>query len=328
MRQLTARAETFPIAGSFRISREERTEAHVVVVEILEDGHVGRGECVPYPRYGESVNGVLAQIDAISDAICGGLSVGGLQSAMSAGAARCAVDCALIDLEAKLTGQPVALALGLTPKPLTTAFTISVGEPQAMAAASAAAVGKGHTLLKVKLGLGADDDARIKAVRAAAPTATIIVDANEGWADANLLKNMSVCAEAGVALIEQPLPAGRDGVLATLSHPVPICADESAHTSDGVGELRPRYDAVNVKLNKAGGLTEAMKMVAAARAAELKVMVGCMLGTSLAMAPAIFAAQDADFVDLDGPLLLAVDRNPALVYQAKTVHPPEPSLWG
>ncbi|MEO1105338.1 MAG: enolase C-terminal domain-like protein, partial [Pseudomonadota bacterium] len=182
-------------------------------------------------------------------------------------------------------------------------------------------------LLKVKLG-APGDAARIAAIRAAVPDATLIVDANEGWSDGNLLKNLSACADAGVSLVEQPMPATRDGALATISHPVPICADESAHTSEGLDTLVKRYDAVNIKLNKTGGLTEARNMVAAAKANDLKVMVGCMLGTSLAMAPALYVAQEADYVDLDGPLLLARDREPALYYDGAVVHPPEPALWG
>ena len=328
MRTLSARAETYPIRGSFRISREERTEAKVVVAEITDGTHTGRGECVPYSRYRESVEGVLEEIGAMAEAVAGGLSVSDLQEAMAPGAARCAVDCAMLDYEAKAAGESVAQRLGITPGPLTTAYTISLGEPAAMAEAARTAAENGHKLLKVKLGNPAADEERIRAVRSAVHDATLIVDANEGWSDSTLLRLMSACADVGVALIEQPLPASRDGVLATISHPVPVCADESAHVTDGLLKLKPRYDAVNVKLNKTGGLTEALKMVKAAKEADFKVMVGCMLGTSLAMAPAIYAAQDVDYVDLDAPLLLSRDRHNGLTYDGATVQPPEASLWG
>jgi len=328
VKSLTARAEIFPIRGSFRISREERTEAKVVVAEISDGTHTGRGECVPYPRYRESVDGVLEAIRAMAEEIENGLTSEALQSVMAPGAARCAVDCALLDYEAKATGISVAERFGIDLKPLTTLYTISLGEPEAMAEAATAAAEAGHRRLKVKLGQPAADEARIKAVRAAVPDATLVVDANEGWSDATLLRLMSACAEVGVELIEQPLPATRDGVLATISHPVPVCADESAHVTEGLLKLKPRYDAVNVKLNKTGGLTEALKMVRAAKAADFKVMVGCMLGTSLAMAPAVYAAQNVDFVDLDAPLLLSRDRNTGLTYEGSTVSPPEPALWG
>ncbi|MEM7694317.1 MAG: N-acetyl-D-Glu racemase DgcA [Pseudomonadota bacterium] len=325
MRSLTVVAETFPIRGAFRISRESRTEAKVVRATVSDGTHAGHGECVPYPRYGESVDGVVAALKAMADGVAAGLTAEALQHAMPAGAARCALDCALLDYEAKSSGTPVAARFGLTVSPLTTAYTLSIDRPEAMAAAAAEA---NWPILKVKLGAGTEDAARIHAVRAARPDATILVDANEGWADQMLLTNLSACAEAKVALVEQPMPADRDGMLATISHPVPICADESAHTADGLEALKGRYDAVNVKLNKTGGLTGALAMVAAAERAGFQVMVGCMLGTSLAMAPAAFAAQSADYVDLDGPLLLAKDREPALRYEGATLHPPEPDLWG
>lgn len=328
MRTLSVRAEVFPIRGSFRISREERTEARVVVAEISDGTHSGRGECVPYARYKESVEGVIAALEAMQEPVADGLTVDALQSLMPPGAARCALDCALYDFEAKANGTTVAERLGITPGPLTTAYTISLGEAEAMAEAAAKAAGEGYPLLKVKLGQPAADEARIKAVRAAVPDTTLIVDANEGWNDATVLRLMSACADAGVALIEQPIPAGRDGMLATISHPVPICADESAHVTEGLQTLKGRYDAINVKLNKTGGLTEGLAMVKAARAMDFKVMVGCMLGTSLAMAPAVYAAQGADFVDLDAPLLLSRDRIDGLRYDGATLSPPEPALWG
>lgn len=326
MIRLTAEAEIFPIAGEFRISRGARTEAHVVTATITDGTHTGRGETVPYPRYKESVEGVMADIKAIAPRIADGMDPDGLRSEMKPGAARNAVDCALIDFLAKQSGTPAAERLGILLSPLTTAYTLSIGEPEAMG--EAARQNAHRPLLKIKLGLPTGDDKRIRAVREGAPDATLIVDANEGWTGANLLSNMSACADAGVALLEQPLPAARDGVLANVSHPVPVCADESCHTADDLAALRSRYDAVNIKLNKAGGLTEALEMVKVARREDFRVMVGCMLSTSLAIAPAILAAQGADFVDLDGPLLLAADRDPPLRYEGSLLHPPPPVLWG
>ena len=325
MRELTTRVDVFPMQGEFRISREARTEATVVVAEVREGEHVGRGECVPYARYSETVDGVVTDINALGPKVADGLTAEALQTEMKPGAARCALDCALLDLEAKLSGTPVAERFGIALEPVTTAYTISLGEPEAMAEAARTC---GHPLLKVKLGRPSGDDLRIKAIREAVPDARLIVDANEGWSAGLLLKNLGACADAGVALVEQPVPAARDGVLATISHPVPICADESAHTTEGLDVLKGRYDAVNVKLNKTGGLTEALHMVTAARAAGFDIMIGCMVGTSLAMAPAILAAQNVAFVDLDGPLLLAKDRDPALHYDGAILHPPSRELWG
>lgn len=322
--KLTVAAETFPIAGAFRIARETRTEARVVVATISDGEFSGRGEAVPYPRYGESVEKVIAAIESMAGALEDGLSHDALQTTMRPGAARNAIDCALWDFWAKRENTTVAALLGIEPRALTTAYTISLGEPDEMAEAARTA---GRSLLKVKLGRPGDE-ARIRAVRDAVPNATLIVDANEGWSDNNLLINFAACAAAGVALIEQPLPASRDGVLATISHPVPVCADESCHTSEDLAGLGRRYDAVNVKLDKAGGLTEALKMVEEARRHDLKVMVGCMVGTSLGMAPAFFAAQGVDYVDLDGPLLLAEDRPDGLQYDGSTMFPPLPALWG
>jgi len=323
---LTVAVERFPIAGGFTISRGTKTEAVVVVAEIVGGGHRGRGECVPYARYGETVEGVAAAVAAMAPAIAAGLDRAGLQAAMPAGAARCALDCALLDLAAKRAGVPASEILGLAaPRPLVTAFTLSLGTPEAMAAAAVAA--SARPLLKVKLG-GAGDPARIRAVRAAAPAAALIVDANEAWDQAVFAENMAACAEAGVALVEQPLPADGDAALAGLARPVPVCADESLHVAADVPGLAARYDAVNIKLDKAGGVTEALAIADAARAHGLKVMVGCMLGSSLAMAPAILVAQGADFVDLDGPLLLARDRVPGLAYDGSIVRPAEPALWG
>ena len=323
---LTVRVERWPLASTFTIARGSKTEAVVVVAELRDGTLVGRGECVPYARYGESVEGVAAAIEAMAGFIEGGGDRPHLQDVIGAGAARNALDCAFWDIEAKRAGQPVWRLAGLAePKPVTTAYTLSLGEPEAMAAAAAKAAHR--PLLKVKLGT-ADDAARIAAVRTAAPNARLIIDANEGWRADNLARNMAACADAGVVLIEQPLPASDDAALAGLARPVPVCADESLHDRASLAQLAGRYDAINIKLDKAGGLTEALALAQEARAHGLALMVGCMVGTSLAMAPAMMLAGQAAVVDLDGPLLLARDREPGLLYEGSTVHPPRPVLWG
>jgi L-Ala-D/L-Glu epimerase len=324
--QLTLSVEHWPIAGHFAISRGAKTEAVVVVAE-LSDGHArGRGECVPYARYGESPESVLAVLEAMKPQIAAGLARNALQQAMPPGAARNALDCAFWDFEAKRTGVAVWTRAGLpAPVPLTTAYTISLGTPGAMAAAAKAAAHR--PLLKIKLG-GDGDPARITAVRSAAPTAELIVDANEGWNPDNLTENLAACAEAGVMLVEQPLLAAEDAILATLARPVPVCADESVHDRKSLAALNGKYDAVNIKLDKTGGLTEALAMADEAAKLGFQIMAGCMVATSLAMAPAILLAQRARYVDLDGPLLLARDREDALTYDGSVVHPPSPRLWG
>ena len=325
-RVISAEMERFPIAGTFTISRGSKTEAEVITVTIAERGHSGRGECVPYKRYGETMDGVYAAIEAMRDRIAGGLSRTALLDAMPAGAARNAIDCALWDLEAKLTGKPVAAAIGaLATKPLETAYTLSLAEPEAMAAQARANAAR--PLLKVKIG-GDNDMARIRAVTEAAPKSRIILDANEGWTDETIEANLGFAARHGIALVEQPLPAGKDDILRRIAHPVPICADESVHAAKDLDALVGLYDAVNIKLDKSGGLTEALRLRDRARDLGFGIMVGCMVGTSLAMAPAVLLAQDADFVDLDGPLLLARDREPGLVYHGSLVSPPDRVLWG
>jgi L-alanine-DL-glutamate epimerase-like enolase superfamily enzyme len=245
---------------------------------------------------------------------------------MPPGAARNAIDCALWDLEAKEAKRRVwELADLPAPRPLTTAYTISLGTPEEMAQATRTAAHR--PLLKIKLG-GEGDEARIAAVRRAAPDATLIVDANEAWSEANLQRNLDACAETGVALVEQPLPAGQDAALERIKRPIPVCADESAHATASLAALQGRYDAVNIKLDKTGGLTEALAMSREAERLGLQIMVGCMVATSLAMAPALIVAQQAFIVDLDGPLLLAKDREPALRYEGSIVHPPDATLWG
>jgi L-alanine-DL-glutamate epimerase-like enolase superfamily enzyme len=323
---LSVRAETWPIAGRFSISRGAKTEAHVVVAELADGRHRGRGECVPYGRYGETVEGVVAALAAISDRIAQGLDRAGLQQAMPPGAARNALDCAFWDFEAKRAGRPAYALAGLSaPQPLVTAYTISLDTPSAMAEAAKAA--SARRLLKIKLGQ-AGDPARIAAVRAAAPRAELIVDANEGWSAGNLAENLRACAQAGVVLLEQPLPADDDAALSSIARPIPVCADESVHDRQSLAGLVGRYDAVNIKLDKAGGLTEALAMAAEAQRLGFTLMVGCMVATSLAMAPAMLLAQRARVVDLDGALLLAKDRPDGLRYQGSLVHPPTPALWG
>jgi len=323
---LALAAERWPIAGTFGISRGSKTEAAVLVVELSDGKARGRGECVPYARYGESVETVMAQIEAMRPRLAAGLDRGALQTAMPPGAARNALDCAFWDLEAKRRGLPVYEFAGLpVPHAITTAYTISLDVPAAMAKAAEKAASR--DLLKIKLG-AEGDAARIAAVRAAAPDPMLIVDANEGWNESNLAANFAACAKAGVALVEQPLPEGNDRALAQMQRPIPVCADESVHDRSSLTALAGKYDAVNIKLDKTGGLTEALALLAEAQRQNFTVMVGCMVATSLAMAPAILLAQEARFVDLDGPLLLSADRADGLRYVDSLVYPASPSLWG
>lgn len=323
---LAARIERWPIAGHFTISRGGKTEAVTVVTEVSQGGYVGRGECVPYPRYGETPEATLSAILSMREAVSRGLDQGALQAAMPPCAARNALDCALLDLQAKNRGVRVWDLLGRpAPRPCTTAYTISLGSAEAMAAATAKAAHR--PLLKIKLG-GEGDGARIAAVRKAAPRSELIVDANEGWTPANLEQNLAECAKAGVTLVEQPLPAGKDEALSRIRRPLSVCADESVHDRASLEGLRERYDAVNIKLDKTGGLTEALAMADAAQAQGFQIMIGCMVATSLAMAPAMLLAQQARFVDLDGPLLLARDREDGLRYDDSLIYPPDAALWG
>jgi L-Ala-D/L-Glu epimerase len=328
-RRLEIKVESWPIAGSFTIARGSRSEAIVVVAHIRDAGCSGRGEGVPYARYGETVEGVVAALEVAREAIEAGADRRGLRNLLAAGAARNALDCALWDLEAKRAGVPAHVLAGLDRlAPVVTAFTISLGPAQAMAAAARAATEADRPVLKVKLGGGDGDPARIQAVREAAPDAVLLVDANEGWSLASLERQFDACARAGVALIEQPLPAAADEALAGIARPVPLCADESAHGLDQLDKVAALYDAINIKLDKTGGLTEALDLARAAQARGLAIMAGCMVGTSLAMAPALLLAPVARFVDLDGPLLLARDREPGLRYDGAVVFPPTPALWG
>lgn len=324
--RLAVKVEHWPILGAFTIARGSKREAEVVLAEIGDGHHTGRGECVPYARYGETVAAVRAAIEGCRPALAHGLTRARLARLLPAGAARNALDCALWDLEAKRSGTSAAVLAGLAPlRPVPTAFTISLADPGTMAAEAEAA--RAHPMLKLKLG-GAGDGERLRAVRAAVPHARLIADANEAWQPDETESLLAAAAAANVELLEQPLPAEHDGMLATIKRPIPICADESAHDSSSLATLAGRYDAVNIKLDKTGGLTEAFETAARARELGLKIMVGSMVATSLAMAPALLIAQDADWVDLDGPLLLERDRTCGLAYEDGMVSPPAPALWG
>jgi L-alanine-DL-glutamate epimerase-like enolase superfamily enzyme len=324
--RLTVHIERWPIAGTFVISRGAKTEAVVVVAELRDGPLTGRGECVPLAHYNQTVEGEAAAIEGMAEAIAGGLDRQALQHALPAGPARNALDCAFWDLEAKRAGKPAhELAQLSALRPVTTALTISLGTPESMATAALKAAHR--QLLKIKLG-GDGDPARIAAVRNAAPLAELIVDANEAWTEENLTENLCACAQAGVKLVEQPLAAGKDGALASIARPIDVCADESIHDRSSLSSLAGKYDAINIKLDKSGGLTEALALAHEAERAGLAIMVGCMVSTSLAMAPAMLIAQRASVVDLDGPLLLAKDRADGLRYEGSRVYPANAKLWG
>ena len=320
--QIEITRDTFPLAQVFRISRGARTEAQVLTVRLTDGQYSGWGECVPYARYGETLDSVAAQILSLPSDV----TRDSLQSLLSAGAARNAVDCAFWDLEAKRAGKRVWELAGLSaPKPEITAYTLSLDEPDKMQAQAAEHAFR--PLLKIKLGTP-DDMPRLEAVRAGAPNSTIIADANEGWS-AEVYSDLAPhLVRLGVALVEQPLPADQDEALIGMERPLPVCADESCHDVGSLAHLAGKYDVVNIKLDKTGGLTEALKLRDAALAQGYKGMIGCMVGSSLAMAPATLVAQGAMITDLDGPLLLAEDRPQPLKFDAAGVHPPEPGLWG
>ena len=325
-RRLGVRAERWPLAQPFVISRGFKTEAEVVVAEIAAGPHHGRGEAVPYARYGETVESVLGQIESVRPQVEAGAGRAELQGLMPAGAARNALDCALWDLEAKQAGvRAWTLAGRARLDPVKTCFTISLGPVEAMA--EAARANAGRPMLKIKIG-GADDLDAVAAGRAAAPRARLIVDANEALSFEDLRRLAPDLARLDVRLLEQPLPASEDAILEGYAGPVPLCADESLHTRAELAACSRRYGLINIKLDKAGGLTEALALVAEARALGLGVMVGCMVATSLSMAPAMIVAQGAAFVDLDGPLLLARDREPGLAVTGSLIEPPTPELWG
>jgi L-alanine-DL-glutamate epimerase-like enolase superfamily enzyme len=319
---ITVTQDVFRLAEVFTISRGSRTEAKVLTAKITRGGVTGWGECVPYARYDETMASVTDQIAGLPDDV----TRDGLYELLTAGAARNAVDCALWDLEAKAAGKRVWDLIGVpAPKPCITAFTLSLDTPENM---KASAVKHAHRpLLKIKLGTS-DDMARLEAVRAGAPKSTIIVDANEGWTAEVYTDLAPHLIRLGVSMVEQPMPAGQDDMLGEIARPLPVCADESCHDRASLPDLMGKYDMVNIKLDKTGGLTEALALNAAARDARFGVMVGCMVGSSLAMAPATIVAQGAQVVDLDGPLLLAEDRDHALYFDEDGVHPPVAALWG
>jgi len=325
--ELTISPHNAPLKRAFAISRGAKTEAKTVRVTLKKDDHIGRGECVPYARYEETIGSVMDQIEKVRPQLEAGIDKATLQALMPAGAARCAVDCALWDLEAKIASKPVWQLAGLPePKPVETAVTVSLDTPENMGQAASEIAGN---LLKLKLG-GSNDIARLEAVNAARPDARLIIDGNEGLLPADFPAFTARAAQLGVVLIEQPFPAADDTHLANMRTHITICADESAHTSADIPDLAKRYGAVNVKLDKTktGGLTEAIKMVDAAHAAKMQVMVGCMVAGSLSMAPAVLLAGRASVVDLDGPLWLAEDIANGLAYESGFVSPPTSTLWG
>ncbi|MFD2238564.1 N-acetyl-D-Glu racemase DgcA [Aureimonas populi] len=325
-RRLSVTVERFPLASAFTISRGSKTEAVVVVASVEDEFGRGWGECVPYTRYGETPESVVAALEGVREAVEGGASRDTIQELLPAGAARNALDCALWDIEAKSTNRQVEqLVCRFPARPVETAYTISLASPADMAEAARAVAHRG--VLKVKVG-GRNDAERMRAVRAAARGARLIIDANEGWTPENIRENLLAAAAIGASVVEQPLPAGQDGLLAEIPHPVPVCADESVHSTGDLDALRHRYDYVNLKLDKTGGLTEGVAFLNRARELGFGVMVGCMVGTSLSMAPAVLLAQGADLVDLDGPLLLRQDRPNGLFYSSSTVSPPPRALWG
>jgi len=325
-RSFAIRAETWPVKGRFAISRGTTTAVDLVLVELGADGHRGRGECRPYRRYGETVDGVIAALETLRGPVEQGLERSELQELMPAGAARNALDCALWDMAAKASGTPVWTLAGLAePTALATAYTLSLDTPESMRVAAEQNTDK--PLLKLKLG-GSGDLERVRAVRSGAPDARIIVDANEAWTLDDYKNLVPELVKLGVMMIEQPFPEDQDDVLAALLRPIPVCADESCHDRASLPGLVGKYDMVNLKLDKTGGLTEALAVRRAAEALGFGIMVGCMVATSLAMAPAVLLAQGAQVADLDGPLLLAQDRSPGLVIDTVVIEPPSTDLWG
>lgn len=320
--KLVVKPDSFALAEVFTIARGSRSQADVLTVRITRDGITGWGECVPYERYNETMDSVKEQIESLPD----DFDRTTLQELLPAGAARNAVDCALWDLEAKTHQKRVWELTGLQkPGPKVTAYTLSLDEPDKMK--TKAKENAHRPLLKIKLGTP-DDMPRLEAVRAGAPDSKIIIDANEGWTTQVYKELAPHLLRLGVAMVEQPLPAGDDAYLEEIERPLPVCADESCHDRNSLPELAGRYDMVNIKLDKTGGLTEALALCEQAQKEDYEIMVGCMVGSSLAIAPAVLVAQQASIIDLDGPLLLAEDRNPPLKYDERQVHPSLPELWG
>lgn len=323
---LAVSRDSFAMDGTFTISRGSRTEASVITVVLESEGFKGWGECVPYARYGESLDSVCEQIESLRPALAEGMDRTALQQALPAGAARNAVDCALWDLDAKRQGKSVWQLAGLSePGAVITAYTLSLDTPEKMR--DSALKNATRPVLKIKLG-GEGDLQRLQAVREGAPTSQLIVDANEGWSAADYDALAPVMLDLGVALVEQPLAVGADDALAGRARPLAVCADESCHDRLSLASVVGKYDVVNIKLDKTGGLTEALALKEAAVAQGFRVMVGCMVGSSLAMAPALLVAQDVEFVDLDGPLLLAEDRETPMRFEGSKMYPASASLWG
>ena len=324
--EVATRAERWLVRGAFRIARDTYTAVDVVVVELRDGAHRGRGECRPYAHFGESVDSVRAAVETVSKEIADGACGERLIELLPAGAARFALDSATIDLEAKRSGVPAWRRLELTePEPVATAFTIGLDEPEVMAARAREAGAR--RLLKLKVGADGMLD-RVRAVHEAVPSVPLIVDANEAWSPCDVEEALASMVGLGVALVEQPLPAGDDAILGEIERPIPVCADESFRGADPMAAIAGRYDAVNVKLDKAGGVTAARALIRQARERGLRVLLGCMVGTSLAVAPALLLASRADWCDLDGPLLLARDRPCGIVDDGVRIHPPTPDLWG
>lgn len=323
--KVTVTTETWPIRGSFTISRGSKTKAETIIVHLEQDGYRGRGECVPYARYGESIASVMAQIESVIPALEQGLTREALQEALPSGAARNAVDCAMWDLECKASGESVWDKVAIKPTSLTTAFTLSLDTPQKME--QAAIENAFRPLLKLKLG-GSEDLERVQAVRRGAPNAKIILDANEAWSEEVYVKLIPELLKLDVAMIEQPFPANADEALDHLDRPIPICADESCHDRASLSKVIGRYDMINIKTDKTGGLTEALLLKREAQQAGLHIMVGCMLSSSLSMAPAFVAAQGVEVVDLDGPLLLSADIDDGFEFEQNTMMPFATTLWG
>lgn len=326
MLDLKVTQDSFKLKEPFTISRGTRTDSHVVTAHVHDGAHRGMGECVPYARYGETMESVVAEIEGVHQKLGADLNRQNLQKALKPGAARNALDCALWDLEIKQSGKEIAEVLEIEPlKPVTTAFTLSLETPEQMNAK--AKINAHRPLLKIKLG-GEGDLERLEAVRAGAPNTQMIVDANEGWSAEDYQALAPVLLKLGVAMVEQPMPAGEDDALRDLNRVLPVCADESCHDRKSLPSLQGKYDMINIKLDKTGGLTEAILLKQAALDAGFQIMVGCMVGSSLAMAPAIIVAQGAPIVDLDGPLLLGEDRETPLIFDSKGLHPSQPALWG
>ncbi len=324
--ELRVTRDVFATKGVFTISRGSRTEACVLTVSLTSGEFVGVGECVPYARYGETLDSVEAQILSMRESLRDGIDQVILKSMMPPGAARNAIDCALWDLQSKSSGTPVWSLAGLNePAPVITAYTLSLDSPERMQAA--ASDHSARPVLKIKLG-GEGDVERLQAVRRGAPDSMLIVDANEGWSAKDYDTLAPVMLDLGVALVEQPLPAGDDQALLGRERPLPVCADEACHDRESLDQLSGKYDVVNIKLDKTGGLTEALALREAAIKAGFDVMVGCMVGSSLAMAPALLVAQGVTYVDLDGPLLLAEDRVTPMRFEVSLIHPASRKLWG